>query len=101
MHWIELFFCVKVISIHSHRLPGKGRRMGPLMGHTMHYRRMIMTLQPGSYIPPLLEKRTGSKSNERKTFLKNFYPEHTQWSRSVDSQLQVKSNPTASLWERS
>ncbi|TYI09266.1 hypothetical protein ES332_A09G060200v1 [Gossypium tomentosum] len=32
--------------MNSHRLPGKGRRMGPIMGHTMHYRRMIITLQP-------------------------------------------------------
>ncbi|CAI0628131.1 unnamed protein product [Linum tenue] len=33
--------------MNSHRLPGKGRRMRPIMGHTMHYRRMIITLQPG------------------------------------------------------
>ncbi|KAI3832216.1 hypothetical protein MKW92_006400 [Papaver armeniacum] len=36
-HWVELFFGVKVISMNSHRLPGKGRRMGP-MGLTMHYK---------------------------------------------------------------
>nr|YP_010941354.1 ribosomal protein L23 [Knorringia sibirica]WLS51043.1 ribosomal protein L23 [Knorringia sibirica]WLS51128.1 ribosomal protein L23 [Knorringia sibirica] len=24
-HWVELFFCVKVIAMNSHRLPGKGR----------------------------------------------------------------------------
>ncbi|WOG94263.1 hypothetical protein DCAR_0313556 [Daucus carota subsp. sativus] len=41
------FFDVKVIAMNSHRLPGKGRRMGPIMGQTMHYRRMIITLQPG------------------------------------------------------
>ena len=57
-HWVELFFGVKVIAMNSHRLPGKGRRMGPIMGHTMHYRRMIITLQPGYYIPPLTKKRT-------------------------------------------
>nr|YP_009433372.1 ribosomal protein L23 [Zostera marina]YP_010205232.1 ribosomal protein L23 [Chorda filum]YP_010205251.1 ribosomal protein L23 [Chorda filum]ATD85282.1 ribosomal protein L23 [Zostera marina]UAV85800.1 ribosomal protein L23 [Chorda filum]UAV85819.1 ribosomal protein L23 [Chorda filum] len=59
-HWVELFFGVKVIAMNSHRLPRKGRRMGPIMGHTMHYnyRRMIITLQPGYYIPPLIEKRT-------------------------------------------
>ncbi|KAK8950199.1 hypothetical protein KSP40_PGU018421 [Platanthera guangdongensis] len=45
-HWIELLFGVKVIAMNSHRLPVKGRRMGPIMGHTMHYRRMIITLQP-------------------------------------------------------
>lgn len=57
-HWLELFFGVKVIAMNSHRLPGKGRRVGPTtsMGHTMHYRRMIITLQPGHSIPPLREK---------------------------------------------
>nr|UFI07856.1 ribosomal protein L23 [Arceuthobium verticilliflorum] len=57
-HWVELFFGVKVIAMNSHRLPPvKGRRVGPTsMGHTMHYRRMIITLQPGHYIPPLREK---------------------------------------------
>nr|QVV24253.1 ribosomal protein L23 [Alpinia galanga]QVV24277.1 ribosomal protein L23 [Alpinia galanga] len=57
-HWVELFFGVKVIAMNSHRLPGKGRRRGPIMGHTMHYRRMIITLESGYSIPPLIEKRT-------------------------------------------
>nr|YP_009407371.1 ribosomal protein L23 [Aldrovanda vesiculosa]YP_009407381.1 ribosomal protein L23 [Aldrovanda vesiculosa]ASA46277.1 ribosomal protein L23 [Aldrovanda vesiculosa]ASA46307.1 ribosomal protein L23 [Aldrovanda vesiculosa]QBC71218.1 ribosomal protein L23 [Aldrovanda vesiculosa]QBC71219.1 ribosomal protein L23 [Aldrovanda vesiculosa] len=57
-HWVELFFGVKVIAMNSHRLPRKGRRMGPIMGHTMHYRRIIITLQPGYSIPPLRKKRT-------------------------------------------
>jgi len=35
-HWVELFFGVKVIAMNSHRLPRKGRRMGPILGHTMH-----------------------------------------------------------------
>nr|YP_009711169.1 ribosomal protein L23 [Triosteum himalayanum]QGI24584.1 ribosomal protein L23 [Triosteum himalayanum] len=56
-HWGE-FFGVKVIAMKSHRLPGKGRRMGPILGQTMHYRRMIITLQPGYSIPPLRKKRT-------------------------------------------
>nr|QWL23238.1 ribosomal protein L23 [Endiandra sp. C40] len=34
-HWVELFFGVKVIAINSHRLPGKGRRMGPIMGNAL------------------------------------------------------------------
>nr|YP_009470994.1 ribosomal protein L23 [Anemopaegma chamberlaynii]YP_009471015.1 ribosomal protein L23 [Anemopaegma chamberlaynii]AVF97618.1 ribosomal protein L23 [Anemopaegma chamberlaynii]AVF97639.1 ribosomal protein L23 [Anemopaegma chamberlaynii] len=55
-HWVELFFGVKVIAMNSHRLPGKGRRMGPIMGHTMHYRRMIITLLPGYSILPLRKK---------------------------------------------
>nr|UDZ60972.1 ribosomal protein L23 [Limnocharis flava] len=54
-HWVELFFGVKVIAMNSHRLPGKGRRVGPIMGHTMHDRRMIITLQPGDSISPLIE----------------------------------------------
>nr|UFI07851.1 ribosomal protein L23 [Arceuthobium bicarinatum] len=55
-HWVELFFGVKVIAMNSHRLPPvKGRRVGR-MGHTMHYRRMRITLQPGHSIPPLREK---------------------------------------------
>nr|YP_009486751.1 ribosomal protein L23 [Piliostigma thonningii]YP_009486770.1 ribosomal protein L23 [Piliostigma thonningii]AWB12974.1 ribosomal protein L23 [Piliostigma thonningii]AWB12993.1 ribosomal protein L23 [Piliostigma thonningii] len=58
-HWVELFFGVKVIAMNSNRLPVKvkGRRMG----HTMHYRRMIITLQPGYSIPftsYLRKKRT-------------------------------------------
>lgn len=57
-HWVELFFGVKVIAMNSHRLPGKVKRMGPILGHTMHYRRMIITLQPGYSIPPLRKKRT-------------------------------------------
>nr|YP_009269932.1 ribosomal protein L23 [Neottia acuminata]ANT72839.1 ribosomal protein L23 [Neottia acuminata] len=54
-HWVELFFGVKVIAMNSNRLPRKGRT---IMGHTLHYRRMIITLQPGYSIPPLIKKRT-------------------------------------------
>ncbi|MFS7920364.1 putative ribosomal protein L25/L23 [Helianthus anomalus] len=55
-HWVELFFCVRVIAMN--RLRGKARRMGPITGQAMHYRRMIITLQPGYSIPPLKKKRT-------------------------------------------
>ncbi|KAJ0785850.1 putative ribosomal protein L25/L23 [Helianthus annuus] len=55
-HWVELFFGIKVIAMNSHR--GKARRMGPIMGQTMYYRRMIITLQPGYSFPPLRKKRT-------------------------------------------
>ncbi|KAB2058322.1 hypothetical protein ES319_A11G228000v1 [Gossypium barbadense] len=57
-HWVKLFFIVKVIAMNGHRLPRKGRRMGPIMGHTMHYMRMIITLQLGYSIPPFRTKRT-------------------------------------------
>ncbi|MFS7920385.1 putative ribosomal protein L25/L23 [Helianthus anomalus] len=57
-HWVELFFGVRVIAMNSHRLRGKARRMGRIMGQTMHYSRMIITLQPGYSIPPLRKKRT-------------------------------------------
>nr|YP_009141331.1 ribosomal protein L23 [Lathyrus inconspicuus]AIL55857.1 ribosomal protein L23 [Lathyrus inconspicuus] len=52
-HWVELFFGVRVIAMNSHGLPRKGRRMRPIMGHTMHYKRMIITLEPGYSIPPI------------------------------------------------
>nr|YP_010238543.1 ribosomal protein L23 [Gaultheria fragrantissima]YP_010238570.1 ribosomal protein L23 [Gaultheria fragrantissima]YP_010352432.1 ribosomal protein L23 [Gaultheria nummularioides]YP_010352458.1 ribosomal protein L23 [Gaultheria nummularioides]YP_010692006.1 ribosomal protein L23 [Gaultheria pyrolifolia]YP_010692032.1 ribosomal protein L23 [Gaultheria pyrolifolia]YP_010692096.1 ribosomal protein L23 [Gaultheria longibracteolata]YP_010692122.1 ribosomal protein L23 [Gaultheria longibracteolat len=55
-HWVELFFGVKVIAMNSHRLPGKGKRTGRIMEHTMHYRRMIITLQPGYSIFPLRKR---------------------------------------------
>nr|YP_009705093.1 ribosomal protein L23 [Morina longifolia]QFQ34301.1 ribosomal protein L23 [Morina longifolia] len=51
-HWVELFFGVKVIAMNSHRLLGKGKRMG----QTMHYKRIIITLQPGYSIPPFRKK---------------------------------------------
>nr|YP_010290555.1 ribosomal protein L23 [Centrolepis aristata]YP_010290576.1 ribosomal protein L23 [Centrolepis aristata]ULQ64501.1 ribosomal protein L23 [Centrolepis aristata]ULQ64522.1 ribosomal protein L23 [Centrolepis aristata] len=59
-HWVELFFGVKIIAMKSRRLPRKSTRMGSIMGHTMHYRRMIITLQPGYSIllPLIIEKRT-------------------------------------------
>lgn len=58
--WVELFFGVKVIAMNSHRLPikVKGRRVRSIKGHTKHYKRMIITLQPGYSIPPLRKKRT-------------------------------------------
>jgi len=34
-HWVELFFGVKVIAMNSHRLPGKGRRMGPIFNRVI------------------------------------------------------------------
>nr|YP_009656479.1 ribosomal protein L23 [Medicago suffruticosa]QCO73297.1 ribosomal protein L23 [Medicago suffruticosa] len=52
-HWVQLFFGVKVIAMNSHRLPIKGRRMRRIMGHRLHYKRMIITLQPGYSIPLL------------------------------------------------
>lgn len=52
-HWVELFFGVKVIAMNSHRRPGKGKRTGRIMEHTMHYRRIIITLQRDYSILPL------------------------------------------------
>uniref|UniRef100_A0AAT9ZWZ1 Large ribosomal subunit protein uL23c n=1 Tax=Phanera macrostachya TaxID=3078829 RepID=A0AAT9ZWZ1_9FABA len=77
-HWVELFFGVKVIAINSHRLPGKCRRMGPIMRHTMHYRRIIITLQPSCSIPPLSrnrKKRTSIKILERKELQSKYLKE--------------------------
>nr|YP_010832734.1 ribosomal protein L23 [Astragalus flexus]WFG52476.1 ribosomal protein L23 [Astragalus flexus]WFG52552.1 ribosomal protein L23 [Astragalus flexus]WFG52628.1 ribosomal protein L23 [Astragalus flexus] len=61
--WVELFFGVKVIAMNSHRLPIKGRRVRSIKGHTMHYKRMIITLQPGYSIPPLRKKITEIKKH--------------------------------------
>ena len=55
---ISILFDVKVIAMNSYRLPRKGRRMRPIMGHRLYYKRMIITLQPGYSIPPLRKKRT-------------------------------------------
>nr|YP_009413630.1 ribosomal protein L23 [Monotropsis odorata]ASN79017.1 ribosomal protein L23 [Monotropsis odorata] len=52
-HWIELFFGVKVIAMNSHRLPGKRKRVGRIIEHTMNCKRMIITLQPGVFIIPV------------------------------------------------
>ena len=60
-YWVEGLFGVKVIAMNSHRLPGKSRRMAPSMGHRIHYRRLIITLQAGYSIPPL---RKALKSNK-------------------------------------
>ena len=57
-HWVELFFGVKVRTMNQLAIPIKGRRIRPIMGHTRHYKRMIITLQPGYSIPPLRKKIT-------------------------------------------
>ncbi|KAL4269748.1 hypothetical protein AHAS_AhasUnG0130700 [Arachis hypogaea] len=81
-HWVELFFGVKVIAMNSHRLPVKGRRMRPIMGHTMHYRRMIITLQPAwryiytKLLPP--STRNGAVDSQVKSNPRNnlIYGQH-------------------------
>src|SRR6266704_1763619 len=94
-HWVERFFGVKVIAMNSHRLPGKGRRMGPIMGHTMHYRRMIITLQPGYSIPPLRKKRTQIKILNSMAI--HLYKTSTPSTRNGAVDSQVKSNPRNNL----
>ncbi|CAK9188886.1 unnamed protein product [Sphagnum troendelagicum] len=49
--WIEGFFGVKVIRMNSHRPPKKKRRIGPIIGHSVRYKRMIITLRSGYSIP--------------------------------------------------
>nr|AMD61963.1 ribosomal protein L23 [Tetraplodon fuegianus] len=49
--WIENFFNVKVKSINSHIPPEKKKRIGPIIGHSVRYKRMIITLQSGYSIP--------------------------------------------------
>lgn len=49
--WIESFFNVKVKAINSHIPPKKKKRIGPIIGHSVHYKRIIIKLQPGYSIP--------------------------------------------------
>lgn len=53
VHWVELFFSVKVIAMNSHRVLGRSKRTGRNMEHPMHYRCMLITLQLGYSILPL------------------------------------------------
>ncbi|KAI4983302.1 hypothetical protein ZWY2020_023794 [Hordeum vulgare] len=73
LHWVELFFGVKVIAVNSHRLPEKGRKIGPILGHTTHYGRMIITLQPGYSIPLIDSKKT---KGEYLMIRRNIYTKH-------------------------
>nr|AND48450.1 ribosomal protein L23 [Flatbergium sericeum] len=49
--WIESFFGVEVIGMNSHRPPKKKRRIGPKIGYSVRYKRMIITLRSGYSIP--------------------------------------------------
>ena len=66
-YWVERLFGVKVRGMNSHRLLlRKGQRMGPSMGHRMHYRRLIITLQPSYSIPPLRKESNSRRSESAK-----------------------------------
>jgi large subunit ribosomal protein L23 len=49
--WIESFFNVRVKAMNSHIPPRKKKKIGPIIGHSVHYKRMIITLQTGYSIP--------------------------------------------------
>ena len=49
--WIENFFHVKVETINSHIPPEKKKKIGSIIGHSVRYKRMIITLQSGYSIP--------------------------------------------------
>jgi large subunit ribosomal protein L23 len=49
--WIESFFNVKVKTINSHIPPKKKKKIGPIVGHSVRYKRMIITLQSDYSIP--------------------------------------------------
>lgn len=50
-HWIETFFKVKVIHLNSHQPPSQMKRMRNKSGYKRRYKRMIVTIQSGEYIP--------------------------------------------------
>lgn len=49
--WIEKFSNVKVKAMNSHRPPRKKKYIGSIITHSVRYKRMIITLQPGYSIP--------------------------------------------------
>ncbi|WMV38795.1 hypothetical protein MTR67_032180, partial [Solanum verrucosum] len=49
----------------NHRLPGKSRRMGPIMGHTMHYKRMIVTLHQGPFFLEQIDEEDNNNLNSK------------------------------------
>lgn len=49
--WVEGFYNVKVIGMNSHRPPKKKKRVGAVIGYPVRYKRMIVTLKVGDYIP--------------------------------------------------
>ncbi len=49
--WIESFFNVKVKTVNSHIPPERKKKIGPIIGHSVRYKRMIITLQSGYSIP--------------------------------------------------
>lgn len=81
--------------MNSHRLPGKARRMGPIMGQTLHSRRMIILLQPGYSIPPFRKKRTSIKILTSMAI--HLYKTSTPSTRNGTVDSQVKSNPRTNL----
>nr|YP_010139943.1 ribosomal protein L23 [Rhodobryum laxelimbatum]QQK56242.1 ribosomal protein L23 [Rhodobryum laxelimbatum] len=49
--WIENFFDVKVKAINSHVPPEKKKRISSIIGRSVRYKRMIITLHSGYSIP--------------------------------------------------
>nr|BBK20548.1 ribosomal protein L23 [Cryptomonas sp. SAG 977-2f] len=47
---IEYLFKVKVVSVNTHTLPYKHRRIGKVMGNRSHYKKAIVTVAPGNSI---------------------------------------------------
>ena len=47
---IEEFFQVKVLSVNTHRPPRRKKRLGFSQGYKPRYKRVIITLKPGSSI---------------------------------------------------
>lgn len=47
---IEQLFNVKVVSVNTHRLPQKQRRIGKFLGKKTNYKRAILTLAPNNSI---------------------------------------------------
>uniref|UniRef100_A0A3Q7I4J1 Uncharacterized protein n=1 Tax=Solanum lycopersicum TaxID=4081 RepID=A0A3Q7I4J1_SOLLC len=72
--------------------------MVPIMGHTMKYRRMIIMLQSGYFIPPLRKKRAYiKKHNIMAIHLCNtFLPQ--EHARNYRQSTEIQSTKKFDLW---
>lgn len=48
---IEDIFSVKILSINTYILSSKKRRLGKFLGYKNSFKRLVITLTPGQFIP--------------------------------------------------
>lgn len=90
-YWVKLFFGAEAKAMNSHQLPGRGRRMEPIVGHTMRFKCKIITLQPDYSILSPRKKRT-MLIHLYKTFTPSTH------NGAVDSQSEIQYTKLFDLW---